>query len=112
MNQIKQNYNEKKKEAKALKPSQMGLHSKVRYEIMFQSKNRMEQVKEIVEFATAFYDFIYDYIEKKHWENMDITQKLARFVSLIFTFVGFEDDEIYHILLKASEIKRKKSRRS
>lgn len=90
----------------------MGLHSKVRYEIMFKSTDRVEQAKEIVKFAIAFYDFIYDYIEKNHLENMDITQKLARFISMIFTFVGFEDDEIYTILLKAAETKRKKRRKS
>lgn len=90
----------------------MGLHSKVRYEIVFKSKNRVEQVKEIVKFAIAFYDFLYDYIEKNNWGNMEITQKLARFISLIFTFIGFEDDEIYHILLKASETNRKKRSKS
>ena len=90
----------------------MGLHRKMRYEILLKSKNRVEQVKEIVKFAVAFYDFIYDYIEKNRLGNMEITQKLARFVSLIFTFIGFEDDEIYHILLKESEIKRKKRGRS
>ena len=86
----------------------MGLHRKVRYEIMFKSTERAEQVKEIIKFAIAFYDFIYDYIEKNNLGNMDITQKLARFISVIFTFIGFEDDEIYTILLKESNRKRKR----
>ena len=72
----------------------------------------MEQTIEIVNFAICFYDFLYDYIKKNGSENMEITQKLARFVSLIFTFIGFEDDEIYHILLKNSEKKRKRRERS
>ena len=90
----------------------MELHSKARYEIQLKSKMRMEQTIEIVNFAICFYDFLYDYIKNNGSENMEITQKLARFVSLIFTFIGFEDDEIYHILLKNSEKKRKKRERS
>lgn len=88
----------------------MGLHSKVRCEIMLKGKMRMEQTIEIVNFAICFYDFLYDYIKNNGSENMEITQKLARFVSLIFTFIGFEDDEIYHILLNNSEKKRKKEK--
>ena len=72
----------------------------------------MEQATEIVNFAICFYDFLYDYIKNNGSENMEITQKLARFISLIFTFVGFEDDEIYHILLNNSEMKRKRRERS
>ena len=72
----------------------------------------MEQTIEIVNFAICFYDFLYDYIKNNGSENMEITQKLARFVSLIFTFIGFEDDEIYHLLLKNSEKKRKRRERS
>ncbi len=90
----------------------MGLHSKARYEIQLKSKMRMEQTIEIVNFAICFYDFLYDYIKNNGSGNMEITQKLARFVSLIFTFIGFEDDEIYHILLKNSEKKRKRRERS
>ena len=71
----------------------------------------MEQTIEIVNFAICFYDFLYDYIKNNGSENMEITQKLARFVSLIFTFIGFEDDEIYHLLLKNSEKKRKRRER-
>lgn len=89
----------------------MGLHSKARYEIQLKSMIRMEQAAEIVNFAISFYDFLYDYIKNNGSENMEITQKLARFVSLIFTFIGFEDDEIYHILLNNSEKKRKRRER-
>ncbi len=90
----------------------MGLHSKARYEIQLKRMTRMEQATEIVNFAICFYDFLYDYIKNNGSENMEITQKLARFISLIFTFVGFEDDEIYHILLNNSEMKRKRRERS
>ena len=90
----------------------MGLHSKNRYEIKFKSKNPANQVNEIIQFAVAFYDFIYDYIENNHLSSMEITLKLARFISLIFTFVGFEDDEIYNILRNYSEMRRKRRERS
>ena len=72
----------------------MGLHSKVRYEIQFKSKKRMEQEDEIVQFARGLYDFIFDFIGKNDRINLNVTRKCARFVSKAFTFKGFEDDEI------------------
>ncbi len=90
----------------------MGLHSKNRYEIKLKSKNPTKQVDEIIQFAVAFYDFIYDYIENNPLSSMEITLKLARFISLIFTFVGFEDNEIYNILRNYSEMRRKRRERS
>ena len=90
-----------------MKPSEMGLHSKVRYVIKFKSENRMAQKDEIEQFATGLYDFIFDFIEQKGVPRMEITQKLARFVSRAFTFVGYEDDEIYSILSKIADLKRK-----
>lgn len=70
----------------------------------------MEQTIEIVNFAICFYDFLYDYIKNNGSEKMEITQKLARFVSLIFTFIEFEDDEIYHILSKTPKRSEKEEK--
>jgi hypothetical protein len=50
-------------------------------------------------------------VQNEH-ASLEITQQLARFVSKSFTFVGYEDDEIYSILLKAADMKRKPKRRS
>ena len=89
----------------------MGLHSKVRYAIILKGETRQKQKLEIIEFATGYYDYLFDFIAHDEFARLEITQKLARFVSLIFTFIGFEDDEIYHLLLKNSEKKRKRRER-
>ena len=44
--------------------------------------------------------------------SLDMTQKHARMVSKAFTFPGFEDDEIYSILFRRVEKKRKSNRKS
>ncbi len=85
----------------------MGLHSKVRYEIQFKSKKRMEQEDEIVQFARGLYDFIFDFIGKNDRINLNVTRKCARFVSKAFTFKGFEDDEIDRIIVKSVDKVRK-----
>ncbi len=85
----------------------MGLHSKVRYEILLKGKTRKEQEQEIIEFATGYYDYLFDFIEHDELARLEITQKLSRNVSKSFTFSGYEDDEIFSILLKATDTKRK-----
>ena len=85
----------------------MGLHSRVRYVIKFKSENHMEQKDEIKQFATGLYDFIFDLIVQNNFPRMELTQKFARFVSKYFTFIGYEDDEIYNILLKIADMSRK-----
>ena len=90
-----------------MKPSEMGLHSRVRYVIKFKSENRMEQKDEIKQFATGLYDFIFDLIVQNNFPRMELTQKFARFVSKYFTFIGYEDNEIYNILLKIADMSRK-----
>ena len=47
----------KKRETKALKPSEMVLHSKVRCEITLKGKTRVEQADEIVRFTEELYRF-------------------------------------------------------
>ena len=90
-----------------MKPSEMGLHSKVRYAIILKGETRQKQKLEIIEFATGYYDYLFEFIEHDELARLEITQKLARNVSKSFTFIGYEDDEIFSILLKASDIKRK-----
>ncbi len=85
----------------------MGLHSRIRYVIKFKSENRLEQEDEIVQFATKLYDFIFDFIYTDGSGSLDVTRKFARFISKIFTFKGFEDDEIYRILIKSVDRVRK-----
>ena len=97
----------KKTTSKALKPSEMGLHSKVRYVILLKGKTHKEQEQEIIDFATGYYDYLFDFIEHDELARLEITQKLARNVSKSFTFIGHEDDEIFSSLLKAADIKRK-----
>lgn len=67
---------------------------------------------EIEKFATGLYDFIFDFIDQSSCPRMEITQKFARFISRAFTFVGYEDDEIYSILSKIADLKRKPEVRS
>ena len=85
----------------------MGLHSKVRYEILLKSKTRKEQEQEIIGFAAGYYDYLFDFIEHDELARLEITQKRARNVSKSFTFTGYEDNEVFSILLKAADIKRK-----
>ena len=85
----------------------MGLHSKVRYAILLKGKTRKEQKQEIIGFATGYYDYLFDFIGHDEFASLEITQKLARNVSKSFTFVGYEDDEVYSILLKVADIRRK-----
>ncbi len=85
----------------------MGLHSKVRYVILLKGETRQEQEQEIIGFATGYYDYLFDFIPHDELARLEITQKLARHVSKSFTFIGYEDAEIFSILLKASDSKRK-----
>lgn len=85
----------------------MGLHSKVRYVIKLKSEKRVAQEDEIVQFTSRLYDFIFDYIRSDGSENLDFTKKFARFISKAFTFNGYEDDEIYSILIKSVDRVRK-----
>ena len=64
---------------------------------------------EIEKFATGLYDFIFDFIDQSSCPRME---KFARFISRAFTFVGYEDDEIYSILSKIADLKRKPKVRS
>ena len=41
----------------------MGLHSKVRYEILLKGETRQEQEQEIIGFAAGYYDYLFDFID-------------------------------------------------
>lgn len=100
----------KRKEAKALKPSEMGLHSKVRYNVVPQGANRTAQERSIAATAigmhTALRPFLYpDEGDTPH----GMTRKFARFLSKSFTFEGFTDEEVYCILAREMDRHRKMS---
>ena len=62
---------------------------------------------EIEKFATGLYDFIFDFIDQSSCPRMEITQKFARFISRAFTFVGYEDDEIFKFIDRFYDVIRK-----
>ena len=67
----------KKREQKALKPSEMGLHSKVRWEINISGDTPKEHAKNIALFAEEFYLFLHRYNYGKEPESVVVTQKFA-----------------------------------
>ena len=74
---------------------------------MLKSYERHAQEDEIIQFTKGLYDFIFDFISTDRCTHLEYTQKFAHFVSKIFTFAGYEDNEIYTILLKDAETERK-----
>ena len=85
----------------------MGLHSKVRWEIKISGDTPKEQAKNIALFAEEFYAFLYQYNYGKLPETVVITQKFARFVSKIFNFSEYSDDEVFKSIdLQPSAYKR------
>ena len=86
----------------------MGLHSKVRCEIMLKGKTSVEQADEIVRFTEELYRFIYSYNHLgKISIPLTITQKFARFVSKSFNFPGYSDDEVFKFIDRYNDIMRK-----
>ena len=71
------------------------------------SDRREEQELEILNYAERLHDAMSEYIYPKGTKSEGISWKFARFISMIFTFVGFEDDEIYTILSKEADKERK-----
>ena len=85
----------------------MGLHSKVRWEIKISGETAKEQRKNIALFAEEFYLFIYRYNNGKEPEMVSVTQKFARFVSKIFNFKGYNDEEVFKFIDRFNDIIRK-----
>lgn len=100
----------KKNETKASKPSEMGLHSKVRYQVNLRTSTRLEQKNDIVSFAMELHGFLYsrNHPDKKE-SNELFTCKFARFISKAFTFHDFTDEEVFLILYRAADRIRKKT---
>ena len=87
----------KKTATKAQKPSEMGLHSRTRYVIHPQGKDRTEQMRDIISRAVWLFDRVQPILCPE--ENV-ITHKFARHVSLTVTFAGFTDDEVFQLLTR------------
>ena len=68
----------------------MGLHSKVRYEIVFKSENRITQKDEIEKFATGLYDFIFDFIGQISINTLRNRQKLFFLQAQVYHFSWLE----------------------
>ena len=92
-----------------MKPSEMGLHSKVRWEIKINGDTPKEYAKNIVMFAEEFYLFIYRFNHGKEPESVVVTQKFARFVSKIFNMLDYSDDEIFKFIDRFNDVIRKQS---
>ena len=82
----------------------MGLHSRVRFVIHPQGNNRTEQMKDII--GRAVYLF---YAVRPQFcpDKQSITCKFARWTSRSITFIGFTDDEVFDILKKEAERRKK-----
>lgn len=94
----------KKREAKAQKPSEMGLHSKTRYVIHLQGKDRTEQMRDLILRAVDLFDRVQPVFCP---EEPCMTRKFARHVSLTVTFVGFSDDEVFKIVAREAVRQRR-----
>lgn len=97
------------KKVKALKPSEMGLHSTVRFTVKPEGENRSEQEQKIIDYVTSLHQFLQSSgIPEKQSEIF--TWQFARFVSKAFRFKGYQDDEVFQILAKTVDRNRKKWR--
>ena len=91
-----------------MKPSEMGLHSKVRWEINISGDTPKEHAKNIALFAEELYKFIYKYNHGGQLpELVLVTQKFARFVSKAFCFSGYSDEDVFKFIDKYNDAMRK-----
>ena len=86
-----------------MKPSEMGLHRTVRYHLSFISEIEM------TDFVENLHDVMSPFIYQQEKEHLEITVKFARHFSQTFNVDNYSDDEIYHILVKFIDRKRKES---
>ncbi|WP_455664453.1 hypothetical protein [Phocaeicola sp.] len=59
----------------------------------------------MIEFAKNLFDVNHPFLTEDEDENATLTQAFAHTISLIFTFDGFTDEEVYTILKK--EVRKK-----
>lgn len=91
-----------------LKPSEMGLHSKVRCEIKLIGENLRDQSRNIAQFAEELYLFIYKYNHNGRMpETAMITQRFARFVSKAFQFASYTDEDVFKFIDRLNDVVRK-----
>ena len=84
-----------------MKPSEMGLHSTIRYHVSFENET------ELFEFVENLHDAMSWFIYPNMEVYPELTVKFARHFSLSFNVDGYSDDEIYHLLFKFIDRKRK-----
>ena len=82
----------------------MGLHSKTRYVIHLQGKDRTEQMRDLILRAVDLFDRVQPVFCP---EEPCITRKFARHVSLTVTFAGFTDEEVFLLVSKEAERRKK-----
>ena len=82
----------------------MGLHSKTRYVIHLQGKDRTEQMRDLILRAVDLFDRVQPVFCP---EEPCMTRKFARHVSLTVTFVGFTDEEVFLLVAKEAERRKK-----
>lgn len=75
----------------------MGLHSKTRYVIQPQGADRAEQMKDIIHRAVDLFDRVGPVFCP---DELVITRRFARYLSLTVTFVGFTDNEVFRIVVR------------
>lgn len=81
----------------------MGLHRTVRYHLSFNSETEM------TDFVESLHDAVSPFIYQQEKEYPEVTVKFARHFSRTFNVDDYSDDEIYHILVKFIDRKRKES---
>ena len=82
----------------------MGLHSKTRYVIHLQGKDRTEQMRDLILRVVDLFDRVQPVFCP---EEPCMTRKFARHVSLTVTFVGFSDDEVFKIVAREAVRQRR-----
>lgn len=97
------------KRTKALKPSEMGLHSTIRFTVELEGESRSEQEKNIINYVTSLHNFMQTSGIPEEQSEI-FTWKFARFVSKAFRFKGYQDDEVFQILARTVDRNRKKWR--
>ena len=81
----------------------MGLHRTVRYQVSFSSETEM------TDFVEKLHDAMSCFIYQQEKEHPEVTVKFARHFSQTFNVYEYSDDEIFHIIVKFIDRKRKES---
>ena len=93
-----------------MKPSEMGLHRIVRYEVKLKSNCRETQEVEIIEHAKNVHDGIAEFIYPEGKVALTMNVFFARHYSLTFYIKGYVDCEIFNLLVKYIDRERRPKR--